>query len=1338
MPEPADPKQHPHPYVEEKRQHPHKGVVDRDRSGGGGAPRGGGDKCGGDVAAAYAELHCVSNFSFLRGASHPEELVEQAAALGYEALAITDCNSFAGVVRAHLAAERHGIRLIVGAEFTPVDGLRVVLLAPERRVYGRLARLISRGRLRAEKGGCALQVADIAALGPGAIAIAVPPAAPLASIDRKRLLKQLRIYREIFGRDLHLAAALAYTQPDARRLADLRALERASGIPLVATNDVHYHVPQRRYLQDVLTCVRERCTLRDAGRRLFPNAERHLRPRAEIARRYGAYPELLTRAVSLGRRCQFKLSELRYDYPHELVPAGCEPMDYLEALTWQGAAERYFGERLAQYDPAQAGRDLALLRATVGSRLPGNVRKQLEHELSLIRELKYEHYFLTVWDIVRFARRRGILCQGRGSAANSAVCYCLCITAVDPARVNLLFERFISRERNEPPDIDVDFEHERREEVFQYIYQKYGRERAGITAEVITYRPRSAVRDVGKALGLSLDRIDVLAKSLDWWHREGLTEEAIRNAGLEPGNRTLRMLVRLVRQVLGFPRHLSQHVGGFVITETPLCELVPLENGAMPDRTFIQWDKDDIDALGFLKIDCLALGMLTAIGKAFGEIKNSRAQEIKRRDRGWRGHSGVSTRQEAHQIRSHFPKQSLAEAPGTRKPENDEQEKLRGQRVHCSRLARVAESDHANERDLSLDEGASGFRAFRTIATDAESHRISGEQHCGRGRTAATERILALLKHRARITGRTGNTTHHHRRTRDALHFRWRMGNHRGSRAPSASVDDESGTKNTVAKSPSVPESLGPLVPLSLATIPPEDPVVYDMICAADTVGVFQIESRAQMSMLPRLKPRCYYDLVIEVAIVRPGPIQGGMVHPYLRRRDGIEAVSYPSDAVRGVLEKTLGVPLFQEQVMKLAVVAAGFTPGEADQLRRAMAAWRKTGSLGRFEDKLIQGMLRNGYERGFAEQIFKQIQGFGEYGFPESHAASFALLVYASCWLKCYYPAAFCTAMLNSQPLGFYTPGQLIRDARAHGVEVRPIDVNHSGWDCGLEAPSAGKPAPDPDLPAPHRHGQAGPAVRLGLRLVRGLSAEKVRGVLAARQVGEITSVRALALRDDVSRGVLLRLAAADAFRSLGLGRRAALWQILTLHDNESAMLAKLPDDSPPQSLPALRAEEGMAADYESQGFSLAHHPLGLVRRELDGVRLTPADLKQQTLFAVGPRKARRKGGGVVRIRQNADLQQARAREPVAVAGLVTLRQRPGTARGIVFITLEDETGMANLVVHAHIWERDWRIARGAIGLVAAGHIERQHEVVHVIVRRLYDLGELLCGVTHRSRDFH
>jgi error-prone DNA polymerase len=1260
---------------------------------------------------AYAELHCLSNFSFLRGASHPEELVEQAAAAGYAALAITDHESLAGIVRAHTAAKERQLHLLIGAEITPVDGPPLVLLATDRPAYGRLARLITRGRLRMPKGQSELTVRDVLDLCEGLIGIALPPANLHDPLIR-RSLDLFETYRDAFADRLYLAAELTYDVPDSVRLAYLADLSRRLRIPLVAANDVHYHTPQRRYLQDVLTCIRHQCTLTEAGSRLFANAERHLRPRDEMARRYAGYEDALARTIEIANRCTFTLDELRYEYPHELCPPGVPAMKYLADLTWAGAAARY------------------------PDGLPDGVRSQLERELALIAELRYEHYFLTVWDLVRFARSRGILCQGRGSAANSAVCYCLGVTAVDPNRIDVLFERFISRERNEPPDIDIDFEHERREEVFQYIYNKYGRERAGITAEVITYRPRSAARDVGKVLGLSLDRVDALAKSLDWWDIDTIPPDALAAAGLKPEERTVQMLIRLVVQLLGFPRHLSQHVGGFVITETPLCEIVPLENGAMPERTFIEWDKDDIDALGLLKVDCLALGMLTAINKCFGLLSIMRDQGIEgSRDPEEEEHGNERTEERKHE-------RAIGNAPG----EDD-----------VSGTDRLGEGGRVGESGLPADATHACRGAFRPDNADAARGSVGREQYRRGQRTLHARRLLALLRNRARFAGRTGDSNSHCSRARNDG-----RGTHKPlaqrNQADSAGTDKQSPAKGIChsaralqkarqgawasqrvrrnawagqkagfrqkarARNLLIPRSLDPLIPCSLSEIPAEDPAVYDMICQADTVGVFQIESRAQMSMLPRLKPRQFYDLVIEVAIVRPGPIQGGMVHPYLRRRAGLEAVEYPSEAVKGVLQKTLGVPLFQEQVMRVAMVAAGFTAGEADQLRRAMSAWRRHSALEQFKIKLIRGMLDNGYGREFAEQIYKQIHGFGEYGFPESHAASFALLAYASAWLKRYHPAAFCAALLNSQPMGFYSPGQLIRDAIAHGVRVLPVDVNYSGWDCSLEFLEGreekegsrdlgikGSRDAAVSFSIPRSLDPLIPSLRLGLRLVRGLSAAKVAGIEAARREGPITSIRRLARRPDVARDTLVRLAAADAFRSLGLQRRAALWQILALDEAEPPLFAELEPDDPAVPLPPMPLDETVFKDYQTTGFSLNAHPLELIRSDLQGLGVTP--------------------NGRLRAIPNGT--------PVRVAGLVTVRQRPSTARGIVFMTLEDESGSANLVVHPPIWERDQRVARARTALLAEGHVERQGEVVHVIVRRLHDLSHRLASLTHRSRDF-
>ncbi|HIQ21721.1 MAG TPA: error-prone DNA polymerase, partial [Planctomycetes bacterium] len=1002
---------------------------------------------------SYAELHAKTNFSFLQGASHPDELVQRAAALGYGALAVTDRNSLAGVVRAHVAAREAGLKLLIGAEITPEDAPPVVLWATDRASYGRLARLITRGRRRAEKGQCRLRFEDVAAHAEGQLAGVVP------NLEARRaVVRRVQEYRAVFGDRCYLLAELHRGPDDRRRLEQLDELARRTRVPLVAAGDVHYHCADRRSLHDVLTAIRHGVTVSEAAPHLFPNAQRHLRTVEEIQQTFARLPEAVRRTEEVAERVRFSLDELRYEYPEELVPRGQTPIGYLAQLAWAGARRRY------------------------PRGVPRKVQQLLHHELALIEELRYEAYFLTVWDLVRFARRRGILCQGRGSAANSAVCYCLGITAVDPERMDVLFERFVSRERNEAPDIDVDFEHQRREEVLQYIYDKYGRERAGMTAEVITYRPRSAVRDVGKALGFSLDRVDRVAKGIEHFEDEPELAQRCREAGIDPESTTGRQLVYLVNQLVGFPRHLSQHTGGMVITGGALCELVPIENAAMKGRTVIQWNKDDLDELGILKVDCLALGMLTAIHRCFDLV----------------------------------------------------------------------------------------------------------EKHHGR---------------------------------------RW-----------------------------------------TLATVPPEDPRVYAMIRRADTMGVFQIESRAQMSMLPRLRPRRFYDLVIEVAIVRPGPIQGNMVHPYLRRRNGQEPVTYPNDAVRQVLEKTLGVPLFQEQAMRLAVVAAGFTPGEADQLRRAMGAWRRPGLIDQFRRKLIDGMLARGMSREYAEAIFRQIRGFGDYGFPESHAASFALLVYVSAWLKHHYQAAFTAALLNSQPMGFYAPAQLVRDARRHGVQVRPVDVNFSHWETTLET--------EPQPAGRHSHGQ--PAIRLGLHMLQGFRQDHGGWIVEARRDGPFRSLDDFTRRTRLGRAVTSRLARAGAFASLGLDRRQALWDALAqsterlpLFDQspgcgEGAGGGEMRQGVPRRSgrttvnmLPRMSPAEEMLADYRSTGLSLKAHPMQFLRRQLESQGVVPA----------------------------ARLSRIPNGRPVRVAGIVLVRQRPGTAGGITFVTLEDETGQANLIVRPDVW---------------------------------------------------
>ncbi|PQO28951.1 error-prone DNA polymerase [Blastopirellula marina] len=1022
----------------------------------------------------YAELHCLTNFSFLEAASHPEELVTQAKELGYSALAITDRNMLAGVVRAHTAAKDHGLKILIGAEIRPVDGPPVVLWATNREGYANLCRMITLGRRQAPKGECRLTVEEVARHTAGLLGGIVP-----AVQSEPMEFEDLHRYREIYGESAYLLAELHHGPHDHERLAWLRDCSRKTSLPLVAAGNVLFHMSARKPLHDVLTAIRLRSTVARVGEHLLPNAERHLRSLERLQAIFSNVPEAIHRTQEIADQCTFSLNELRYEYPEELAPPGLTPMQYLRELTWEGAAQR-FPEGVSD-----------------------KVRQLLEHELRLIEELHYEPYFLTVWDLMRFARSRGILCQGRGSAANSVVCYCLEVTSVNPERVNVLFERFISRERDEAPDIDVDFEHERREEVLQYIYEKYGRDRAGIAAVTITYRPRSAIRDVGKALGLSLDMVDRLAKNAD--HYRATTDFAKRcgEMGLDACSDLGKQFLYLVKELLGFPRHLSQHTGGMVITRGPLHDLVPIENAAMQGRTVVQWNKDDLDDLGILKVDCLALGMLTAIRKMF----------------------------------------QMVEA-------------------------------------------------------------------------------------------------------------------------------------NTGKK-------------LTLANIPEGDEKVYDMICRADTIGVFQIESRAQMSMLPRLRPRCYYDLVIEVAIVRPGPIQGDMVHPYLRRRFGEEEVTYPNEAIREVLKKTLGVPLFQEQCMQLAIVAAGFTPGEADQLRRAMGAWRRPGIIDQFRRKLLDGMQKHGLEGDFAERVFQQIRGFGEYGFPESHAASFALLVYVSCWLKHYYPAEFAAAIINSQPMGFYAPAQLISDARNHNVSIFPVDVNRSNWDCTTE----------------------NRGIRLGMRLVGGLPQAVAETISHARQDRPFASLVDFTHRTNLPQAQVERLADADALASLEGSRRDALWDALSLgkQPRQRWLFENDPFDEPPAILPTMSAEEEVYADYRTTGLSLRSHPIAFQRERLNRLQVTPASA----------------------------LSRIPNESSVRVAGIVLLRQRPSTAKGITFVTLEDETGVVNLVVHHKTWERFRKITRHSQAWIAHGKLETKHTVIHVIVRRLEDLAGRVHALGLKSRDF-
>jgi error-prone DNA polymerase len=1030
------------------------------------------------MTPTYVPLEVTSNYSFLRSGSHPEELVMGAAALGLPAVAVADRNSVAGVVRAHVAAREVGIQLLVGARLVPQDGPELLCFPTDRAAYGRLCRLLTLGKRRVGKGSCLFSLEEAIAHGEGQVFVVLPD---------ETIEAGLQCLAEAFPGQVFLGARALYRGDDARRLAVLAARAREAGVGLAACNDVRMHMASRKPLLDVVTCIREHCTIDEAGYRLEANAERYLKRPEDMAHLFRAYPEALANTLEIAGRCRFSLEELRHDYPEELTTDGRSPQQELEHLTWIGAARRYPPDRYP-------------------GGVPEGVQAAVRHELALIGQLDYAPYFLTVEDVVRFARAEGILCQGRGSAANSAVCFCLGITEVDPARMSLLFERFVSVERQEPPDIDVDFEHERREEVMQYIYAKYGRARTALTATVICYRSRGAMREVGKVMGLSADTIAALAGAIWGWSREGVEENWVRELGLDPADRRLGQALALTHMLIGFPRHLSQHVGGFVMTQSPLSEVVPIENAAMENRTVIEWDKDDLDALGILKVDVLALGMLTCLRK--------------------------------------------------------------------------------------------GFELLR--------------QHYGRD--------------------------------------------------------------------------------LTLASVPAEDPAVYDMLCRADSIGVFQVESRAQMSMLPRLKPRKFYDLVIEVAIVRPGPIQGDMVHPYLRRRDGRERVDYLSEALRAVLEKTLGVPLFQEQAMQIAIVGAGFTPAEADRLRRAMATFKRLGNIHAFRDKFIQGMVARGYEADFAERCFKQIEGFGTYGFPESHAASFALLVYVSAWMKHHYPAVFAAALLNSQPMGFYAPAQLIRDAREHGVEIRAPDVNKSGWDCTLEPAGGGRDY----------------ALRLGLRQVKGLAEGDAAALLAARGEGYPDPL-ALWRRAGLKPLALEALARGDAFRSQGLARREALWAVKRLPGTRKPG-APLPlfaaagiEDrgaEPDVALPKMALSEHVVDDYLALRFSLKAHPLSFLRERL----------------------ARE---GIVESMRLAELKPGRT---VQVAGLVLVRQRPGSASGVIFATLEDETGIANVIVWPAVFERYRAVVMKASLLAVRGRLQREGLVIHVVAEELSDLTHRLA----------
>jgi error-prone DNA polymerase len=1031
------------------------------------------------VLPNYAELRCLSNFSFLRGASRPEELVERAKALGYSALAITDECSMAGIVRAHVQAKESGLKLLVGSQFRVECEIpfNLVILACNLNGYGNLCEFITHLRRTTEqKGTYRLLQADLQVAKLDDCLVVVSPQRG-SSVDQLLALGQWTL-THFMGRCWFGVEQLR-TLDDEIWLYKLRQASEATAISLVAVGDVHMHVRSRKPLQDVMTAIRICKPLTECGLDLQQNAERHLRTRLRLAQTFPA--ELMAETLRVADRCHFSLDELKYQYPQEVVPAGETPESYLRRVTYEGAGRRWPGGMAAK------------------------VQHQIEHELTLICELHYEQYFLTVYDIVAFARSRHILCQGRGSAANSAVCYCLGVTEVDPARMSVLFERFISKERNEPPDIDIDFEHERREEVIQYLYQKYGRDRAALTGVVISYRPKSAIRDVGKALGFDLELLEKLAKSHRHWDGREVHGDRLQELGLSLDDLGVQQLLAITRQLLGFPRHLSQHPGGFVLTKGPLSRMVPIEAASMEDRTVIEWDKDDLDAMGLLKVDVLALGMLTAIRKSLEFVSMRRGFQFQMQD------------------------------------------------------------------------------------------------------------------------------------------------------------------------------------------IPAEDPDTYEMISRADTVGVFQIESRAQMSMLPRLQPRCFYDLVIEVALVRPGPIQGGMVHPYLNRRQGKEPVSYPSAALELALGRTLGVPVFQEQVMQVSILAAGFTPGEADGLRRAMAAWKRKGGLEKYYDRIVNGMTERGYEKEFAVKIFEQIKGFSEYGFPESHAASFALLVYASCWLKHAEPAAFLAAMLNSQPLGFYSPNQLVQDAKRHGVEVRAVDVMFSDVDATLE-----------DLPHV-------PAVRLGLRLISGLKSSSATRIVAARAVLPFDGAEDLSRRANLEQHEMKLLAAADALASLSGHRRQQVWDAAALHAPPE-LLRDAPVEEDILELPEAPEGDEIVFDYKSLGLSLRRHPMALLRERLTAMR----------------------------FQSSAQLQGLRDGSLVRACGIVTLRQQPTTANGVVFVSREDEDGAVQVIVWKDLRERQRRELMSAKLMGVYGVWQREGAVRNLIAKRLVDLTHLLGRLAAPSRDFH
>lgn len=1029
----------------------------------------------------YVALQITSNFSFLRGASHPEELIEQAASLGYKTIALTDRNTLAGMVRAHVAARKYGVRLVVGCRLDLLDGPSLLAYPKNKIGYANLCSLLSRGNLRAEKGKCHLYLKDVYAYKEELIFVVVPPDTLSADFALDTVfLEHVREYVTELEGQLYLGLSRNYQGDDAKRLFRLYHLAEELQIPVVALGDVYYHIPERRALQDILTCVREKCTIYTAGFRLHPNAERYLKSQEEMTRLFMSYPEAVEHASQIADMCRFSLDELEYVYPEELTQEGRTPQEELELWVWRGAKKLFNTEELEKHRPT------------------------IEMELDFIQRKNYASYFLTVHDYVRFARERGILCQGRGSAANSIVCYCLEITSVNPTKIKLLFARFMSDARDEPPDIDVDFEHERREEVIQYIYEKYGRDRAAIVATVTQERVKGALRDVGKAMGLSMDALNRLSQAIGSHWDNSVEPARFKEQGFHVEDPHFRQILTLAEQLIGFPRQLGQHTGGFVITQGKIHELCPIIPARMEGRTNLEWNKDDLEALGFLKVDVLGLGMLTCIRKGFDLIK----------------------------------------------------------------------------------------------------------KHYGRK--------------------------------------------------------------------------------LELTSIDATDEKVYEMISSADTVGVFQIESRAQMSMLPRLRPKDFYDLVIEVAIVRPGPIQGDMVHPYLRRRNGEEEIDYPSEEIKGILKRTKGVPLFQEQAMEIAIMAAGFTPDEADALRRSMATFKSKGEVSHFRDKMVNGMLAKGYKEEFAQRVFRQLEGFGSYGFPESHAASFALLVYVSSWIKYYYPDVFAAALLNSQPMGFYQPAQLIIDARKHGVTVLPVDINYSEWDNTLEGEFGA---------VPHQ-------LRLGFRQVKGLKAENIEKLIQCRHK---PYTRVAEVADAVSIFTLERLADADAFRSIGLDRRQALWEVAAVQDRHVALFKGQDTGSVHEKqirLPFMAESEHVVQDYATTGLSIKAHPVSFLRKKLDLLHVLPTD----------------------------KLSRVKDGMPVKVCGLITVRQRPGTAKGVLFVTIEDEAGFANLVLWAKVFEKYRREILQAKLFMVTGKVQVEGEVIHVVVEQCFNLNSWLLELENNT----